>query len=106
MPILGELQSKKGFLQIIGIHVQEPLTKLDLQDLKSRGINYPIVDYMATPQNREFVVFIGQLTRWQGSIPYLLFFDKNGEFQGYHLGLASKEGLEKFIDKLAKGEKH
>ncbi len=101
MPILGDLQAKlKRKLQIIGLHVQEPLTMADVKELRRRGINYPVVDYMASEENRKFVGFMAQLTGWSGSIPYMLFFDKNGQYQGYHLGMAMEESLKKYIEKL------
>ncbi|BAF70738.1 TlpA family protein disulfide reductase [Nitratiruptor sp. SB155-2] len=101
IPILGTLQSgKKEKLQIIGLHVQELLTVDDIKELRKMGINYPIVDYMANEENRNFVSFMAQLTHWQGSIPFMLFFDKNGTYNGYHLGMANEESLKKFIDKL------
>ncbi|SMC08483.1 TlpA family protein disulfide reductase [Nitratiruptor tergarcus] len=101
MPILGDLQTKlKDKMQIIGLHVQEPLSKRDLQELYKRGINYPIVDYLPNKENQAFVGFIGQLTGWSGSIPYMLFFDPKGTYQGYHIGMANEESLKKFIEKL------
>ena len=101
MPILGDLQKRlKDKLQIIGLHVQRPLSKSDLEEPKRRGINYPIFDYLPVPQNQEFVEFIGRLTGWSGSIPFMLFFDREGTYAGYHLGMADEKSLEKFIDKL------
>ncbi|GEM_PF-842479 len=101
MPILGELQKKKkDRLQIIGLHVQQPLSKADIEDLKRRGINYPVADYLTDKQNGAFVEYMAQATRWSGSIPYMLFFKKNGDYAGYHLGIASPQGLEKLVDRL------
>ncbi len=100
MPILGEIQSKyKKDLQIIGVHVQEPLTIKDYSIIKNRGVNFPVVDYM---QNQDFVEYISNLTGWQGMIPYMLFFDKNGTYEGYHLGMMEEETLEKIIEKIKK----
>ncbi len=101
IPILGRIQKKmQDKLQIIGLHVQNPLSKQDIQGLEKRGINYPIVDYVQTRQNKAFVDFMGELTGWSGTIPFMLFFDKNGNYAGYHLGMADEKSLEKFIDKL------
>ncbi len=101
MPILGKVQQKmKDKLQIIGIHVQRPLTKNDLRVLKSRGVNYPVCDYLASEENRRFVSRIGNLTGWQGNIPFMLFFDRYGNYAGYHLGMADEESLERFVQKL------
>ncbi len=101
MPILGDLQKKMAKkLQIIGLHVQEPLDIKDIADLQKRGVNYPVIDYAASQSAQEFVEFIGRLTGWSGSIPYLLFFDKNGEYAGSHLGVAMEESLQRFVEKL------
>lgn len=103
MPILGEIQKKyKKDLQIIGIHVQEPLTIKDFSMIKNRGVNFPVVDYMQSQQNQNFVEYISRLTGWQGSIPYMLFFDKNGTYQGYHLGMMEEDLLKKFIEQNKK----
>ncbi|MRI59090.1 MAG: hypothetical protein C6H99_06265 [Epsilonproteobacteria bacterium] len=106
IPILGKLQKKmQDKLQIIGLHVQHPLTKRDIQELHERGINYPIFDYVQTEQNRAFVDFMGDLTGWSGTIPFMLFFDKSGNYAGYHLGMADEKSLEKFIEKLYNKQK-
>ena len=102
IPILGDLQKKMaGTLQIIGLHVQRPLSAGDIAMLRKMGIDYPIVDYLVDRNNEEFVEFMGRLTGWSGSIPYMLFFDRNGNYAGYHLGMAEESGLEKFVQKLA-----
>ena len=102
IPILGDLQKKMAdTLQIIGLHVQRPLSPSDVEMLRKMGINYPIVDYSVDRDNYEFVEFIGELTGWSGSIPYMLFFDRNGNYAGYHMGMAQESSLEKFIQKLA-----
>ena len=103
IPLLGRLQTEMAKkLQIIGLHVQEPLSMQDIKSLRERGIDYPIVDYMSDPQNKAFVEFMAQLTNWGGSIPFMLFFDKNGKYAGYHLGMASEESLEAFVEKLSR----
>ena len=102
IPILGDLQKKMAdTLQIIGLHVQRPLSPSDVAMLRKMGINYPIVDYLTNKENEEFVEFMGRLTGWSGSIPYMLFFDRNGNYAGYHMGMAQESSLEKFIQKLA-----
>ena len=101
MPILGDLQKKMAKkLQIIGLHVQQPLDVKDIAALQKRGVNYPIIDYAASKSAQEFVEFIGRLTGWSGSIPYMLFFDRNGEYAGSHLGVAMEESLQNFVEKL------
>ncbi len=98
IPILGDLQKKlQDRLQIIGLHVQEPLSKEDIAELKRRGINYPVIDYATSRSSQEFVELLGRLTGWGGSIPYMLFFDNKGIYAGSHLGMAMEESLEKFV---------
>ena len=97
MPILGKIQEKyKDKLQIIGLHVQEPLDLKDYSFIKNRGINFPVADYMQG--NQEFVEYIAKLTGWRGTIPYMLFFDSKGEYKGYHLGMMDEATLEKIIE--------
>ena len=98
IPILGDVQKKlKDKLQIIGLHVQEPLSKEDIVELKRRGVNYPVIDYATSKSAQEFVEILGRLTGWGGSIPYMLFFDARGIYAGSHLGMAMQESLEKFV---------
>ncbi len=102
IPILGDLQKKMAdTLQIIGLHVQRPLSSSDLAMLKKLGVDYPIVDYAVDKNNYEFVEFMGELTGWSGTIPFMLFFDRNGNYAGYHLGMAEESSLERFVQKLA-----
>ncbi len=97
MPILGKIQKKyKDKLQIIGLHVQEPLDIKDYSMIKNRGVNFPVADYMKG--NQDFVEYISSLTRWQGQIPYMLFFDSNGTYKGYHLGMMDETVLERIIE--------
>jgi thiol-disulfide isomerase/thioredoxin len=101
MPILGKIQkSMKDKLQIIGIHVQEPLSIKDYSFIRKRGINFPVADYMQG--NQEFVEFISRLTRWRGTIPYMLFFDKKGIYIGYHLGMMDEDTLIRIVEKNSK----
>ncbi len=97
MPILGKIQKRyKDKLQIIGLHVQEPLDIKDYSMIKNRGVNFPVADYMKG--NQDFVEYISSLTRWQGQIPYMLFFDSNGTYKGYHLGMMDETVLERIIE--------
>jgi len=101
IPILGKVQKKyKDKLQIIGLHVQEPLDIKDYNFIKNRGVNFPVADYMQG--NQEFVEYIAKLTGWRGSIPYMLFFDSQGIYKGYHLGMMDEDTLIKIIEKNSK----
>jgi len=101
MPTLGKIQKKyKDSLQIIGIHVQEPLDFADMSMIQKRGVNFLVVDYLRG--NQDFVEYISNLTGWRGQIPYMLFFDINGTYKGYHLGMMQEDLLEKFIEQNGK----
>ncbi len=104
MPVLSSVQKKlKNKLQVIGIHVQEPLNLKEYVTLKKRkGINYPIFDYFRGNEN--FVDYIAQITKWRGSIPYMLFFDANGSYIGYHLGMVDKKTLEDIVKEYSKAK--
>ena len=101
MPVLGKVQEKfKNKLQIIGLHVQEPLNLKEYFEIKNRGVNFPVADYLQG--NEEFVEYISRLTGWRGSIPYLLFFNSKGVYKGYHLGMMDEDTMEKLIEKMSK----
>ncbi len=101
IPVLGKLQKAlPNKLQIIGFHVQEKLTPSDMTFLKHMGIDYPVVDMMASNGNYDFISYIGQASGWQNSIPYMLFFDKKGQYRGHHYGIASYESLKEAVEQL------
>ncbi len=95
IPRMIELQRKMpDKVQIIGMHVQEPLDMYDLKRFAEIGINYPVVDYLTNKDNQRFILHIAQLVGWDGSIPFMLYFDRNGNYVKSHLGIASQEELE------------
>ncbi len=94
IPRIIDLQRKMpDKVQIIGMHVQDPLDMYDLKRFEEIGINYPVVDYLTNKDNQRFILYIAQLVGWDGSIPFMLFFDRNGNYVKSHLGLASEEEL-------------
>ena len=101
IPVLGKLQKAlPNKLQIIGLHVQQKLTPSNMTFLKKLGIDYPVVDMMASDGNYNFINYLGQASRWQNSIPYMLFFDKEGQYKGNHYGIASYESLKEVVEQL------
>ncbi|BCD68762.1 TlpA disulfide reductase family protein [Nitratiruptor sp. YY09-18] len=95
---LQKAQAKK--VQIIGIHVQEPLDLYDMQRLQKIGVTYPVADYLSSKENRAFVEYISMLTNWSGSIPYMLLFDRKGRFATAHVGLERYEDLYNSVEML------
>jgi thiol-disulfide isomerase/thioredoxin len=102
IPTLAKTQKElKDKLQILSFHVQETLTPQDVMELrKELGINYPIMDMTANPQNYAFIEYIGAASGWQNTIPYMLFFDPSGRYRGHHYGVVDAEGLKKAVEKL------
>ena len=90
-------------LQIIGLHVQEPLDMYDLQRFEKIGINYPVVDYLTNNDNKSFVIYMAQLVSWDGSIAFMLIFDSDGNYVMSHLGLASEQELADDVEMYYKG---
>jgi len=48
--------------------------------------------------NEKFIEYISSLTGWRGQIPYMLFFDSEGNYKGYHLGMMEESMIEKFVE--------
>ena len=81
IPNLVALKKQYGDkIAIIGIHVQERMTLVERSTLqKQLGINYPVYEY---DDNTAFVRYIGSRARFNGSIPFNIFFNGKGEVEG------------------------
>ena len=103
IPHLINLQNKhKDKLQIISVEVQG-YNNNQLKDfVKSKGINYIVI-----PGEKEhlFVSYIAQRAQWQGSIPFLLALDGNGDVQFIQVGMLPEESLEELFQQLSKKKK-
>ena len=104
IPVLAKIYKEMGDkVQIIALHVQQKLTPRDISMLKKElGINYPVVDMMADGRNYEFVEYLGAVAGWKGTIPFMLFFDKEGNYRAQHYGMVDYKKLKDFIEKLYK----
>ncbi|HHH20279.1 MAG TPA: TlpA family protein disulfide reductase [Campylobacterales bacterium] len=92
-----EEQSPKD-LTIIGLEVQG-LNQSALQNFaQEKGINYHLIEGQA---HREFVNYIIQKANWQGSIPFLLAFDKQGVVKVVHVGGLGAEQFHKIYEQLS-----
>jgi thiol-disulfide isomerase/thioredoxin len=102
IPILAKINSEMSKkVAIIALHVQEKLTPQDILTLrKNLGINYPIIDMTGSEKNYEFVEFLGAMAGWQGTIPFMLFFDKLGRYRAQHYGMVDYNKLKDFLEKL------
>jgi len=96
IPHLTKMQKEnKEKFQIIGIQVQMQMTNKELNDFKKEhGINYPVVnlDYAW-----DIVTFIKAHTGWGGQIPYMLLFDKDGNFKKQYIGMTPNEDILQYV---------
>ncbi len=96
IPHLIELQKEnKKNLQIIGVQVQMQMSNDDLNAfIKEKGINYPVVnlDYAW-----DLVSFVRANTGWQGQIPYMMVFDKDGNIKRQFIGMVPNKTILKYI---------
>jgi thiol-disulfide isomerase/thioredoxin len=88
---------------IVAVEVQG-LRKDELKDFaKRKGISYITIsgnDYY------DFIEFISSRTswktKWRSSIPFMVLFDKKGDYVAAHVGMVSKDILADLTDKLSK----
>ena len=87
----------KDNIEIIAVEVQG-LSHTQLQKFaKQKGINYHVI---SDEKAGMFTNYIAQRTQWQGSIPFLLILDKQGNAQVIQVGLIPQNVLENVMDKL------
>ncbi len=95
IPHLIEMQKENNdTLQIIGVQVQMQMSNDELNAfIKEKGINYPVVnlDYAW-----DLVGFARANTGWQGQIPYMMVFDKNGNIKRQFIGMVPNETILKY----------
>lgn len=96
IPHLIEMQKAHAKdLQIIGVQVQVQMSNDELNAfIKEKGINYPVVnlDYAW-----DLVAFVRANTGWQGQIPYMMVFDKEGNLKRQFIGMVPNETILKYI---------
>ena len=88
----------KNKLAMLAIEVQSTPKAQVKKFARSRKINYDVVAYADAI---DFVDYISQRAQWQGSIPFLLIFDKEGRVVTMQVGLLSEDALEGIIKKLS-----
>jgi thiol-disulfide isomerase/thioredoxin len=91
IPHLIDLKNKyKDKVEIIAIEVQG-LSHSQLQAFaKSKGINYHAI---SDEKSGIFTNYIAQRAKWQGSIPFTLVLDTNGDVQYIQAGLIPEKAL-------------
>ncbi|WP_456431692.1 TlpA family protein disulfide reductase [Nitratifractor sp.] len=89
----------KDKLAMLAVEVQDTPKALLKQFVQSRGINYDVVAYRdALP----FVNYIARRAQWNGSIPFLIIFDQNGNVVTMQVGLLNEKALAGVIEELSK----
>jgi len=103
IPHLIHLQEKhKDKLAIIAIEVQGYNNAETKEFAKKKGINYITV---SEEKSQQFIQHISQRAQWQGSIPFLVAMDTNGNVQHVQAGMLPESALEELIQKLSKPSK-
>jgi len=99
IPHLVNLQKKyKKEFDILAFQVQSPMTKKKLKSfIEEKSINYQVID---GDQTFIFVQFVMSKTGWEGMIPFMVLFDKNGIPSKMYTGMRSEEEIEADIKKL------
>ncbi len=92
MPHLNELQnSSSKDIQIISIQVQLDMSDEELGDfIKTNKIKHPVVNLNNA---WDIVTFVRANTDWQGEIPYMMMFGKNGNHKETYMGVVSNEKI-------------
>lgn len=103
MPHLVNLQKKhKKDLAIVAIEVQGLTNKETAAFAKKKGLNYIVV---SEEKASKLVSYIQQRAQWQGSIPFLVALDPQGDVQHVQVGMLPEASLEDLIGQLKKIKK-
>ncbi len=84
----------KDKIAMFAVEVQMTPKDVLKEFVKQKGINYNI---LTQSENYDFVNYISVRTKWRGAIPFLLIFDKTGEFKFIKLGYISEKDVEGII---------
>jgi thiol-disulfide isomerase/thioredoxin len=100
IPHLIDMQKKhKDKLAVVSIEVQGYNHKQTTEFAKEKGMNYIVVSEEKAPQ---LVSYIQQRAQWQGSIPFLVAMDTNGDVQFVQAGMLPESSLEELFTQLSK----
>jgi len=117
--VIKGLEGKVVFLEFFGhkcppclasmphlIDVSIEVQGLNNKDLigfaKEKGLNYIVI---SEEKAEEVVTYIQQRAQWQGSIPFLVALDPQGDVQYVQAGMLPEETLEDLIGQLKKLKK-
>ncbi len=87
----------KGKVKMYAIEVQGTPKESLKKFVKAKGINYSI---FTQSENRDFVNYLAYRSGWRGAIPFLMIFDKDGNFITRKRGMVSEEYIKQIINYL------
>lgn len=95
------MKKYKDDIAVLAVEVQGKPKDALKEFVKEKGINYDIVSYK---DGMQFVNYVAQRAKWNGSIPFLIISDKTGAVQIVQVGMLPEEALEQVIEKLLKAK--
>ena len=99
IPNYIKLQSKyKDKLAIVAVEVQDTPKEALKTFAAGKGMNYDVIPYRDAV---DFVEYVTKRAGWEGSIPFLLILDKNGNVVTMQVGLLNEKALDGIVAKLS-----
>ena len=83
-------------------YLKTPVKELEEFVKSGKNINYDLVAY---EDAKDFIYYIAQRARWQGGIPFLIVFDKEGNVADVIQGMPSEDRLIADIKRILKKDK-
>jgi len=104
IPKYIELYSRyKDRLAIVAIEAQTAISSEDLKQFADeRGINYDLLSFRGA---EEFIAHMQIRSDWEGALPFLMIFDREGKIVTMQLGALREEGLAKLVESLSTDKK-
>jgi len=82
---------------ILAIEAQDTSKSALAQFVKSKGINYDVV---SSSDGAYFIDYVSKRTNWNGAIPFLMIFNKKGEFITQQIGMVPESAIVRILKKL------
>jgi len=97
LPYLKSLIQNNPDIKVIGVELQNTPTDRLKSFIDDHQINYPIVDFQNAYTLYKYAKSVA--SKWKGSIPLIILFDKNGQALTYFIGVAGEEDIKKALGK-------
>ncbi len=92
---LKSMQQNNPKLEVISVELQNTPVEALKDFVFEKGINYPVIDFKNAYSLYMFAK--NAAPQWQGAIPLMILFDKNGQALTYFMGVTSEEDIIKAI---------